>query len=136
MSSKTKKKAAASKPKKSVAKAAPKVATSNDAASTTDYRIENDAYFPGRGHNLAKTYPFALLAIGQSFFEAAAHVDTSNYVDASEADKAWKESAGRAQNRLQAAKRTYTKNGGEGVFSIRMLNDPKLGWGARCKRMA
>lgn len=134
MATKTKKKTEAAKPAKATAKKVENVA--EPVLLSSGYQIEDDAYFPGRGIGLRKDYPFGALKAGQSFFEAAAFVDSTAYASEDEANKAWAESAARAQGRLQAAKRTYVKNGGLGEFSIRVVNDPKLGWGARAKRTA
>lgn len=134
------KKAAPVKAEKPAKEVKPAVAKVVAAPAKTDYEIETDAYFPPRMRAVSqgRQYPFASIAVGQSFFEPTEPVDELLYSDKAEAELERQSLLKRTTNRVSAAKRRFMKlnPGGGYQFAMRALNDPDKGWGVRVRREA
>lgn len=74
----------------------------------------------------------AACPVGKSFLEPVVVADT--ITDAAEREKAFKEQSRKAMNRITGAKRRFQKNNAGYEFSVRTVNDDKLGHGVRIWR--
>lgn len=99
--------------------------------NATSFKLVDDVQLPPRiRKGGASPYPFASMAIGQSFMVAAV-IERSIYSSEEEADKAQNEECRKVANRLSGAVRRFTKHNTGYKFAVRTVSTGKaLGFDA------
>lgn len=99
--------------------------------NTTAFTLESDIAIPPRATSAGKAaYPFASMAVGQSFLVAVEKVDPDLYVDAAEVAAANREAKEKVSNRMSGAIRRFAKTHPHVKLTMRTVDEGIRIWRA------